>query len=59
MTKEQREVAVKKQELEFAKLINPKAWKDSNKTEFKKQYKGKLPYDLETVWKWIDKNRKG
>ncbi len=49
----------KKQEQQFAKIINPKAFKEMNKTEFKKQYKGKLTHDLDTVWKWIEKNRKG
>jgi len=49
----------KKQEQQFAKILNPKAFKDMSKTEFKKQYKGKLPHDLDTVYAWIVRNRKG
>ena len=44
-------------EEQYAKLLNPLAFVGVNKDEFKKQYKGKLPFDLDSVWKWIVKTR--
>ena len=44
-------------EEDYSKMLNPLAFVGINKEEFKKQYKGKLPFDLDSVWKWIVKNR--
>jgi hypothetical protein len=42
---------------EYKKILNPKAFVNVNKTDFKEQYKGKIPFDLEDVWEWIKSNR--
>ena len=47
-----------KKEEGFAKILNPLAFTGVNKTDFKKQYKGKLPFDLDEAWDWIVENRK-
>lgn len=47
-----------KKEEGFAKILNPLAFVGVNKTDFKKQYKGKLPFDLDEAWDWIVENRK-
>ena len=45
-------------ELQYAKVISPKNFKEWNKTDFKKEFKGKLPFDLNKAWDWIVANRK-
>lgn len=44
-------------EEKYSKILNPKAFVGVKKDEFKKQYKGKLPFDLDAAWDWICKNR--
>ena len=44
-------------EAKYAEMFNPKAFIDVNKTDFKEQYKGKIPFDLDSVWEWIKANR--
>ena len=44
-------------EEKFAQIINPKAFVGVKKDEFKRQFKGKLRFDLNEVWDWIVKNR--
>jgi hypothetical protein len=44
-------------ELQYAKVLNPKAFVDVKKAEFKEQFKGRLPFDLNLAWVWITKNR--
>ena len=46
------------QELQYEKVLNPKFFKDYKKTQFKDEFKGKLPFDLNNAWEWILKNRK-
>lgn len=54
-------LADRKQRLddEYAKVFNPKAFKETKKADFKDAYAGKITFDLNAVWKWIEKNRKG
>lgn len=44
-------------EEKYAEMFNPLAFECVSKTEFKDMYKGKSPYDLDSVWRWISKNR--
>ncbi len=44
-------------EAKYKVLFNPSAFVGVKKEDFKKQYKGKIPFDLDTIWKWIVKNR--
>jgi len=46
-----------KQEEKYAEMLNPIAFVGVNKEDFKKQYKGKLPFELNAAWSWIVKNR--
>ena len=46
-----------KQEEAFARVLNPIAFEGVLKEDFKAQYKGKLPFDLNDAWNWILKNR--
>jgi len=41
----------------YSEMFNPLAFVGVSKTEFKDQYKGKSPFDLDSVWHWISKNR--
>jgi hypothetical protein len=41
----------------YKKVFNPSAFVGVRKSEFKEQYKGKVPFDLNEVWDWISKNR--
>jgi len=45
-------------ELQYEKVLNPSSFKDYKKTQFKEEFKGKLPFDLNGAWEWIVKNRK-
>jgi cysteine synthase len=45
-------------EIQYAKVLNPKAFIDSTKEEFMKQMEGKLPFDRELAWNWVKANRK-
>ncbi len=45
------------QEEKYSKMLNPLAFIGVKKDEFKKQYKGKVPFDLNDAWDWIVKNR--
>lgn len=44
----------------FRKVLNPNSseFSDINKSDFKSQFKGKLPFDLDQAWDWIVLNRK-
>lgn len=44
----------------FRKVLNPDSseFADINKSDFKDQFKGKLPFDLNQAWDWIVLNRK-
>ena len=44
----------------FSKVINPKSptFKEMKKSEFKEQFKGKLPFDLNQAWDFIIDKRK-
>ena len=57
MDKKQIKSAIQKKEAEYAKVFNPKAFIGVKKEEFKKQYKGKITFDIDAVWKWITDNR--
>lgn len=41
----------------FRKVLNPAAFVDMKKAEFKEQFAGKLPFDLNQAWDWIQKNK--
>lgn len=41
----------------YKDVFNPLAFVGVTKSEFKDQYKGKIPFDLDSVWNWITKNR--
>lgn len=40
--------------MKFEETLNPLAFKDTKKEDFKKVYASKL--DVEAAWKWIQKN---
>ena len=44
-------------ESKYERILNPKAFIGVNKEDFKKQYRGKLPFDLNAAWDWIKANR--
>ncbi len=44
-------------ESKYGKILNAKAFVGVNKEDFKKQYRGKLPFDLDAAWDWIKANR--
>lgn len=52
-----KEQLLKSKHDKFAKVLNPIAFVGVNKEDFKKQFKGKLPFDLNDAWSWIVKNR--
>ncbi len=41
----------------FSNILDPLAFVGVKKEDFKNQYRGKLPYDLDEVWEWIKANR--
>ena len=45
-------------EIEYAKIINPKAFIDKTKDEFMTEMEGKLPFDRSLAWEWVKANRK-
>jgi len=45
-------------EIEYAKVINPKAFADKTKDEFMNEMEGKLPFDRGLAWEWVKANRK-
>jgi hypothetical protein len=51
------EVKKTKNELQFEKYLNPKAFVNVTKAEFMETYKGKLPFDVSQAWNWIVKNK--
>ncbi len=43
----------------YKNVFNPLAFVDVTKSEFKEMYKGKIPFDLDSVWAWISKENRG
>ncbi len=41
----------------YIKVLNPKAFIDVSKEDFKAEYRGKLAFDLNDAWNWIKSNR--
>ena len=60
---EKKEVVVKTAEqkamenAKYGKVLNPAAFVGVTKDDFKTQFKGKLPFDLDGAWSWIKDNR--
>ncbi len=46
-----------KVDAKFRAVLNPAGFVDMKKSEFKEEYKGKLPFDLDQAWDWIQKNK--
>lgn len=46
-----------KLDAKYSAVFNPAAFIGVKKEDFKKQYKGKIPFDLNYAWDWIVKNR--
>ena len=45
-------------EARFAEVFNPAGFVDVKKEQFIKDHKGKVPFDLNEAWNWIQKELK-